>query len=54
MKTIENWVLAALMAASLCLGTALDGPSDIQAAQDVADDVNAAIQTAQMTSGRGK
>lgn len=51
MKTLESWVLAALMAAVLVLGAQLDGPTDVQAAQDVADDVTAAIQTAQISAG---
>ena len=45
------WLCAFVIAAGICLGTALDnGPSDHQAAQDVADDARAASQLAQHTA----
>ena len=45
------WLCAFAIAAGVCLGTALDnGPSDTQAAQDVADDASAASQLAQDTA----
>lgn len=45
------WLCAFFIAAGVCLGTALDnGPSDHQAAQDVADDASAASQLAQDTA----
>ena len=41
-----NWGGALALAAILALGTALPGPSDTQAAQDVASDRKAAIKSA--------
>lgn len=41
-----NWALAAVIA--LLLSIVWDSPSDIEAAQAVADDLQAAIQTAQV------
>lgn len=40
-----NWTLAAVIA--MLLSIVWDGPSDIDATQAVADDLQAAIQTAQ-------
>lgn len=48
---LPNALAALAIAAGLCLGTALDsGPSDIQAAQDVADDATHASQLARDTA----
>lgn len=42
-----NWIAALIIALLLASAHLLDGPSDIDAAQDVAADVQDAIQTAQ-------
>lgn len=42
-----NWLAAAIIALLLASAHLLDGPSDIDAAQDIAADVADAIQTAQ-------
>ena len=42
-----NWLAALIIAMLLASAHLLDGPSDIDAAQDVALDVQDAIQTAQ-------
>ena len=44
--TRTGWLLAALIAAVICAGT-LDGPSDLDVAQAVADD-HAAVQQAKL------
>lgn len=44
--TLTPWLNALLLAAVFALAQQLDGPDDIQAAQDVAADVQAAVQTA--------
>jgi hypothetical protein len=41
MKTLTNWALATLLAAVLCLGTALGGPDDIEVMQATAEAVTA-------------
>ena len=47
MNTAAKWAAAAVFALGFCvIGPALDGPSDTQAAQDVASDKEAAIKTA--------
>ena len=43
-----NWLAATIIALLLASAHLLDGPSDIDAAQDVASDVQDAIQTAQL------
>lgn len=43
-----NWLAATIIALLLASAHLLDGPSDIDAAQDVAADVQDAIQTAQL------
>ena len=48
-KTLKNITLALCMALLLCIGHLLDGPSEIEAAQAVAADVQDAIQTAQVS-----
>ena len=42
-----NWLAAIIIALLLASAHLLDGPSDIDAAQDVAADVHDAIKTAQ-------
>jgi len=42
-----NWLAATIIALLMASAHLLDGPSDIDAAQDVALDVQDAIQTAQ-------
>lgn len=44
-----NIALALSIALLLCIGHLLDGPSEIEAAQAVAADVQDAIQTAQVS-----
>jgi hypothetical protein len=43
-----NWLAAFILAMLLASAHLLDGPSDIDAAQDVAADVQDAVQTAQL------
>lgn len=51
MNRLSNSLAALAIAACLCLGTALDnGPSDTQAAQDMADDATVATQLARDTA----
>ena len=45
--SLSPWLNALLLAVVFALAQQLDGPDDIQAAQDVAEDVQAAVQTAQ-------
>jgi len=45
--TLAPWINALLLAAVFALAQQLDGPDDMQAAQDVAEDVQTAIHTAQ-------
>ena len=49
-----NWLAAFIIAMVLASAHLLDGPSDIEAAQDVAADVADAIQTAQLTTKAAK
>ena len=44
-----NWLAAIIIALLLASAHLLDGPSEIDAAQDIAADVSDAIQTAQAT-----
>ena len=48
-----NWLAAILIAMLLASAHLLDGPSDIDAAQDIAADVADAIHTAQADSAKG-
>lgn len=43
-----NWLAAIIIAMLLASAHLLDGPSEIDAAQDIAADVREAIQTAQV------
>lgn len=43
-----NWSLALLLAAILSTSYLLDGPSDIDTEQAIADDLREAVQTAQV------
>lgn len=45
-----TWAIAAVIALLIASSYLLDGPSDIEAAQAVAADVQDAIQTAQVAS----
>ena len=49
-NTRLNWIAAFIVAMLLASAHLLDGPSDIEAAQDVAADVADAIHTAQLTA----
>lgn len=48
--TPTHWINAALLACVFALAQQLDGPDDIQAAQDVAEDVSAAVHAANHTA----
>ena len=49
-NTRLNWIAAFIVAMLLASAHLIDGPSDIDAAQDVAADVADAIHTAQLTA----
>ena len=48
-STRMNWLAAIIIAMLLASAHLLDGPSEIDAAQDIAADVSDAIKTAQST-----
>ena len=48
-----NWLAAFIIAMLLASAHLLDGPSDIDAAQDIAADVADAIHTAQADNAKG-
>ena len=48
-----NWIIAAALALLLAAGINLDGPSDIQAAQDTSDQVDALAFAANALSQSG-
>lgn len=48
MSATINWLAAALIAFALASGHLLDGPSELDAIEAVAADVQDAIQTAQV------
>lgn len=48
-----NWLLAGLICLALGSLYRLDGPSDIEALQDVAADVNDAIQQSRVSAAQG-
>ncbi len=45
MTHTTNWLLAALLAALMSTAHLLDGPSEIESMQDVADDLQDAIKS---------
>ena len=47
---LNSWLISIAIAAFVCLGTVTTGPSDIEAAQDSADDTTAAQQLASDTA----
>ena len=48
MSSLTKWLTAALFALVLASGHLLDGPSELDAIEDVAADLQDAIQTAQV------
>ncbi len=53
MSDLYAWLGALAIACGVCVGTAIDGPSDTDAAQAVADDALTAQQAAECRRLRG-
>lgn len=52
MTRLTTWATAALLALLLSMSHLLDGPTDLQAAQDVAADVQDALRAAQQVAAK--